>query len=228
MTDSNPSGLNESYRDDLRGESDHKPSTRTTRRGRLRDRTRRTVCDGALIWEYLSADERRKVFDEHRLDLPLIPKPSLEDPLDENWVHKRIAIEDGIIGWLAFFYEGLRERPHPDYTSEWEPPVVEVRDDDGTIREETFDEDFEPSDPYYGRTFEELLENAMRRVASQHGWDLNENEFEVNITFDRDPDFEELQRRFENGVATIEEATKLRRRDEITTEEFAEYVDSLD
>lgn len=227
MADSKPSGLNESYRDDLRGEADHSTSTWTTRRSRLRDRTRRTVCDGHLLWEYLPADERRKVFNESRLDLPFIPKPSLDDPPEGNWIHKRIAIEEGIIGWLAFFYEGLRERPHPDYTSEWEPPVREVTEDDGTVREETFDEDFEPPDPYYGRTFEQLLENAMRRIADQHGWVLDEDKFEVNIAFDRDPDFEELQQRFENGVATIEEATKLLRQNEITTEEFAEYIKSM-
>lgn len=226
MADSKPSGLNERYREDLRGEPDYDNSTWNTRKNRIRNRTRRTVCDGALLCEYLSADERRKVFDEHQLDLPLIPKPSLDDPSEENWIRRRIAIEDGIIGWLAFFYEGLRERPHPDYTSDPEPTVIEVTDEDGTVREETIDEDFEPSDPYYGRTFEQLFEIAMRRVADQHGWVLDEDEFEINIVFDRDPDFENLQQQFDNGVATMEEATTLLRHDLISTEEFAEYVNS--
>lgn len=150
----------------------------------------------------------------------------MDYPSEENWIRKRIAIEDGIIGWLAFFYEGLRERRHPNYASDPEPTVIEITDEDGTIREETIDEDFESSDPYYGRTFEQLFKIAMRRVANQHSWILDEDEFKINIAFDRDPDFEELQQRFDNGVATIEDATKLLRQNIITTEEFAEYVSS--
>lgn len=48
----------------------------------------------------------------------------------------------------------------------------------------------------------------MRRIADQHGWVQDEDEFEINIAFDRDPDFEDLQQRFGNGMATTEEATK--------------------
>ena len=105
--------------------------------------------------------------------------------------------------------------------------MIEITDEDGTSREETIDKNAESSDPYYGRTFEQLFEIAMRRIAEQHGWVQDEDEFEINIAFDRDPDFEDLQRRFDNGGATIEEATKLLRHNVITTEEFAEYVDSL-
>lgn len=48
----------------------------------------------------------------------------------------------------------------------------------------------------------------MRRIADQHGWVQDEDEFEINIAFDRDPDFEDLQQGFDNDIATTEEATK--------------------
>lgn len=57
----------------------------------------------------------------------------------------------------------------PNYASDPEPTVIEITDEDGTIRGETIDENFEPSDPYHSRMFERLFEIAMRRVADQHG-----------------------------------------------------------
>lgn len=70
--------------------------------------------------------------------------------------------------------------------------------------------------------FETVLRNAMERVASRNGWVLDD--FEFAAEFDRDPDDEKLRRRFDEGRATIEEATELLRRDVITSAEYAGYA----
>lgn len=70
--------------------------------------------------------------------------------------------------------------------------------------------------------FEAVLRNAMERVARRNGWVLDE--FEFTVAFDRDPDDEKLRRRFDEGTATIEEATELLRRDVITDAEYAGYA----
>lgn len=70
--------------------------------------------------------------------------------------------------------------------------------------------------------FKAALRNAMERVARRNGWTLDE--FEFAVEFDRDPDFEQLRRRFDEGTATIEEATELFHHDVITGAEYAGYA----
>lgn len=72
--------------------------------------------------------------------------------------------------------------------------------------------------------FEDVLRTAMERVAKRNGWEVDE--FKVTIEFDRDPGFETMKERFNDREATIEEATTLVQHDLISSEEFAEYINS--
>lgn len=80
----------------------------------------------------------------------------------------------------------------------------------------------EPNTDRQTEGFEATLGNAMERVARRNGWTLDE--FEFTVEFDRDRDFEQLRRRFNEGTATIEEATELLRHDVITNAEYAGYA----
>lgn len=72
--------------------------------------------------------------------------------------------------------------------------------------------------------FEDVLRNAMERVAKQNGWEVDT--FQFTVEFDRDPGFEAMKEQFDDSEATMKEATTLLRHDLISTEEFAEYINS--
>lgn len=72
--------------------------------------------------------------------------------------------------------------------------------------------------------FEDVLRNAMERVAKQNGWEVDM--FQFTVKFNRDPGFEAMKEQFDDSKATMEEATTLLRHDLISTEEFAEYANS--
>lgn len=72
--------------------------------------------------------------------------------------------------------------------------------------------------------FEDVLRNAMERVAKQNDWEVDT--FQFTVEFNRDPGFEAMKEQFDDSEATMEEATTLLRHNLISTEEFAEYVNS--
>lgn len=79
-----------------------------------------------------------------------------------------------------------------------------------------------------GRDFEQMLQNAMHRVARRNDWQFDENTFSFTAEFDRDPNFVEMEERFRLGEATVGEATMLFRRDRIDRDEFVDYIDDSD
>jgi hypothetical protein len=75
-----------------------------------------------------------------------------------------------------------------------------------------------------GGDFKHRLQNAMHRVAERNGWILEE--FDLTIEFAKTPDLDDWEGRFDEGEATIQEATILLQRDRISSDEFTEYVES--
>lgn len=188
MGDQNPGGLNERYRDCLRGDHDHNsPSTKTTHTNRIRDRVNRSVVDGSLLWYSLPQKDREAIFN---------PVDALEVGMDTTQKFDPAEIEEvrklrrGVVGWLALLYAGSHEAKNfidsgkrkYTVTEEWEAKVV----------------------PNIHFDFEAMLKEAIQKAENRFGRQVTEyGSFDIETEpIPESPweemDKQELVRRFES------------------------------
>jgi hypothetical protein len=165
-----------------------------TKRNRIRDHVHASLLDAKLLFEDLPEEDREKIFDPHQA-----PHVDYDSPLDggENrgQAGNRADIEI------------------ESYRLEAAVSDLIAFMYEGLIKHRTT----------HSRDFSAILQNAMHKVERRNDWMLEEYEFTAEF-YQSDNTLDEIHRRFKDGQATMEEATRLLQAERITAEEHQEYA----
>lgn len=171
---------------------------RYRRRNAIPERVWNAFVDGQVLYNELSAERRREIFDGWSDFAETVPAETLEADRPDNfasadeiaesrgdWLAK-IAGGRGFIGWLGFLYLGLTE-----------------------------------SDEY---GFVEMLRTAVTRAERSRGRKVTA--FDLTVETDSQPKIDELRARFEDRMEmTTAEINRLREDGEVGKQELANYYD---
>lgn len=150
----------------------------------IRERVRHTLMNGSVIWSGLGID--KKTFET-------IGGPEEAGrKLDESDIEETNRLQQGLIGWLAFLYAGIEERPNL-----LRPAYPEYNNKRSTTGPNTYFE------------FELLLREAINKVENRKGRRVTDLSLEVET--------EPIPTSPSEGFATDELLTRFNERDPTLT-----------
>lgn len=173
----------------------------------IRQRIQHTLMNGSAIWTALGIDQTTfKTVDAHK---------NASERLDQSDIDDTKQLQQGLIGWLAFCYAGIEERPHLKRPGKPEPNSQMSREGPNTY----FD-------------FEVMLREAINKVENRRGRYVTDLSLEIETEPIPDSpvgdfDIEELLTRFNERDPTLTglEIAHLQREDMIDDSDWERYTE---
>jgi len=178
----------------------------------IRQRIQHTLMNGHTIWSGLGIDQTTfKTVDKDKN----VTQTNVTQALDQSEVEKTRQLQRGLIGWLAFLYAGIEERPHLKRLGN--PEYVTQRRMKGP-------------NTYFD--FESILREAINKVENRKGKYVTDLSLEVETEpIPNHPvgevDTDELLTRFNDRDPTLTgmEIAYLQREGEIDKSDWKQYTE---